>query len=186
MLRSVQNKDYGEVIDIVIVDFGSAHMFDPKRPQTALRTGGITSRVDWAPESIDDEKFDARKYDIWQFGLVMHSVLYGEHMFDDARDEIDVYRMMAKGFEGADLMKKLHGVPGVFGESVANKNLVDLLGKMLQKDPEERLSIFEVLVGFHTSPSLSFDFFSDGVVSSATLLLIRLMFCTFSGTSVVL
>lgn len=126
-LENVLFKEKGSYI-IKIVDFGIAGVC--KAQQKDKTDAGTLGYM--APEVLSRKNVDAGPaIDIWALGCMLYAMVLGTMPFTgDTEDEI----------ENAILKKKLK-----FKEDkVISKELKDLLGKILTKDPEKRISMFDL------------------------------------------
>ena len=80
-----------------------------------------------APEIITGSCTEPKKADIWSLGVALYVLLVGRSPFK-ASNESDTY-------------KKINNNKTVFPTQLCEV-LKDLLARMLDKDPEKRLSIF--------------------------------------------
>lgn len=113
---------------IKLIDFGTAQKFNPNRPMT--QTFGTAYYI--APEVLTSSYNE--KCDVWSIGVIMYMLLTGKPPFDGIDDK-EIIQKVKKGetpFNTPELKKK-------------GKETLDLLKKMLQKDPEKRISADEAL-----------------------------------------
>lgn len=94
--------------------------------------------------------------DVWALGVTLYCILFGKTPFHEATTEYELYNMIPKKeiaippVMGSDKVKTGSGVPS---ELTANKpefaegrEIIDLLSKLLEKDPLKRIELHEVKV----------------------------------------
>ncbi|GJJ13769.1 hypothetical protein Clacol_008025 [Clathrus columnatus] len=83
-----------------------------------------------SPEVIRGEQYDGAKADIWSVGVVLYALLAGRLPFDDP----DVPRLLGKVRSGRFVIpSRIHA------------DVADLIRRMLVVDPEERISMADIL-----------------------------------------
>lgn len=89
-----------------------------------------------SPEVLrSEEPFDGFAIDIWATGVILFIMLVGLPPWEFAREEDPRYRMVVRG--GLERMLKSW-------DRVVSPLAADLLQKMLQEDPRQRLSLVEI------------------------------------------
>ncbi|XP_013397149.1 calcium/calmodulin-dependent protein kinase kinase 1 isoform X3 [Lingula anatina] len=117
---------------VKIADFGVSNTFEGK---DAWLTNTAGTPAFMAPESLRDakEKYSGKALDVWAMGITLYSFVYGHCPFQDE------YVL--------GLHKKILTDPVIFPESPAvSEDLKDLISKMLQKDPDQRITLPEIKV----------------------------------------
>lgn len=107
---------------IKIADFGMAAI--QQGPNHMLRTSCGSPHYA-APELVSRKKYRGDKVDIWSLGVILYAMLCARLPFDDP----DIPRLLAKATKG------IYEMP-----SWLSHNAQDLIRKMLQVDPKERIS----------------------------------------------
>ncbi|KAL0232488.1 hypothetical protein PCE1_002829 [Barthelona sp. PCE] len=114
---------------IVLLDFGAAEIEGARPPETARQWGSPAFQ---SPECARDEEFiDPYKQDLWAFGVSLHYCMTGSLPFDSSPNVFSLVDKICKG--------EIHIYP--FLPPLAK----DLLTKLLQIDPELRISAVEAL-----------------------------------------
>lgn len=112
--------------NIKLIDFGFSNCFSKEYPNLTTACG---SPAYAAPEMIKNLPY-TKAADIWSIGIILYAMVAGTLPFDDN-----------------DIQTLLHNV--VFGEiiypSYMSRSLVDLLKRLLIKDPNNRLTIAQIL-----------------------------------------
>ena len=114
-----------------IADFGISHF---SHDGAMCKSGSCTLEYA-APEILSGERH-GKAVDIYAMGILLYEILTGKTPFDSNKTnheewENEVVDMIKKGE-----IKQWHGIP---------ENAKDLIMKMLKKDPEERISLKEIL-----------------------------------------
>ncbi|CAI2368944.1 unnamed protein product [Moneuplotes crassus] len=126
-LENVLFKEKGGMI-IKIVDFGIAGVCKPQEKEKT--DSGTLSYM--PPEVLSGEKLEAGPgIDIWALGVMLYTMIYGKLPFyGDTEDEII----------NCIIKKK----PSFKDKKTISKELKDLLIKVLNKDSDKRLSMFDL------------------------------------------
>eukprot|EP01064_Diplonema_japonicum_P015181 TRINITY_DN22945_c0_g1_i1.p1 TRINITY_DN22945_c0_g1~~TRINITY_DN22945_c0_g1_i1.p1 ORF type:complete len:293 (+),score=43.43 TRINITY_DN22945_c0_g1_i1:53-931(+) len=125
-----------------IADFGFSRLLNNQQMlQTVCGTPNYM-----APEVLKEQGYDGKKADIWSCGVIVYAMLAGYLPFDDPNmntlcDKIEkgVYRMSRK----------------------FSKNAVDIIEKMLTVDPQQRITLDEILKHPFFTPNFDFDGFKQ-------------------------
>lgn len=98
-----------------------------------------------------------KSIDVWALGITLYCLLFGSTPFV-ARTEYELYNVIVK--EAIEVPERMgaeglwtgvgKGWPGC-GDGVEGREAVDLLSKLLEKDPDRRISLAEVKVIGHSS-----------------------------------
>lgn len=108
-----------------VTDFGIALVQDQER---LTETGGIIGTIDYmSPEAIQNEKLDARS-DIWSLGVILFEMLSGMRPFTGS-NMIATLQAIA--------MKPIPDLEALCPE--ASSQLIDLIYRMLDKNPDARI-----------------------------------------------
>ena len=122
--------DYSKNADIRLLDFGLSKIIGPNEKCTEPY-GTIAYAT---PELLLGKPYD-KSADIWSLGIIAFLLLCGYLPFDDKNSEKEIARQTVKE-------------PTPFNEKIwKNKSneAKDFLDKLLQKDPEKRLNIDQIL-----------------------------------------
>jgi len=112
---------------IKLADFGLAAQFREGQPLT----DSVGSPNYAAPELlVKNCSYDGRKSDLWACGVILYTLLAGRLPFD-VESYPDLFRLIRKG---------QYKIPGHFSTEAA-----DLIHGMLRVDPEQRLTVEQVL-----------------------------------------
>lgn len=114
---------------VKLTDFGFVREFNPYKRLLLSTVCGTTAYM--APEMLKTEKYSGLAVDIWSMGVILYAMVYGELPFDDD-DEMQIK------------LKIVNDDPIVRTENV-DPCVVELIRKMLNKDPAARPSISEIL-----------------------------------------
>ncbi|XP_052228908.1 calcium/calmodulin-dependent protein kinase kinase 1-like isoform X3 [Dreissena polymorpha] len=117
----------GDDDHIKIADFGVSNEFTGN---DIFLTSTAGTPAFMAPEALKEEKenFGGRALDVWAMGITLYCFLYGRCPFEDDMP--------------LSLHKKILTDPVIFPEKpVISENLKDLILKMLNKDPEKRITL---------------------------------------------
>jgi len=119
--------------ELKITDFGIAEEFDKYSPDKLNVTTFAGTHQFLSPEVAEGlSSIDGEKVDIWAAAVTLYNMVSGKYPFEFTQDDdlIDLYDRISKAEyqmpEGID------------------DDLKDLFSKMLEKDPEKRLSIREI------------------------------------------
>ena len=68
---------------VVLIDFGSSHVFDVHDASTARVFDSAGALYAFCPESISEmtNTYDARQLDIWQYGVLLYLIAFGKVPF---------------------------------------------------------------------------------------------------------
>ena len=121
---------------IQICDFGCSEFFEPASDRLSEKTKG--TYLFMAPEmfkvNLDEEKvIRGRPSDIWAAGITLYNLLTKQFPFQGKNI-----------LELAENIKNQDPDLGAFSEE-NNPELIDLLKRMLQKDPNVRAGIYEII-----------------------------------------
>lgn len=109
-----------------IADFGYS-----KHEMNSSAKTGVGTPVYMAPEVIlGDNKYDAKKADIWSCGIILYAMLYGQHPFQ-ARDP-------------SFAQKVVRGDYPVPADIPVSPNCLGLLKGILVPDPKARMSMTDI------------------------------------------
>jgi len=115
---------------IKVIDWGTAAIYDPKKPLTEL----IGTPYYIAPEILKPDRHYDNKCDVWSAGVILYILLSGEPPFDGKEDPEIL----------ENIQKTKHSYTSEVWKSVSSevKNLID---QMLVHDPKKRLTAQQVL-----------------------------------------
>jgi serine/threonine protein kinase len=119
--------------ELKITDFGIAEEFDKYSPDKLLLTTFAGTHQFLSPEVAEGvSSIDGEKVDIWAAAVTLYNMVSGKYPFEFAQDDdiLDLYEKISKAE-----FKMPEGI---------DDDLKDLFTKMLEKDPEKRLSIREI------------------------------------------
>jgi serine/threonine protein kinase len=108
--------------NIRLIDFGLSNVFTPRAPQLMTACG---SPAYAAPEMIQGFPY-TKAADMWSVGILLYAMVAGELPFDD--DDVQ------------ELLRKVISTDVQY-PSVMSRSLVDLLRRLLTKNPEMRITI---------------------------------------------
>jgi serine/threonine protein kinase len=111
-----------------ISDFGVSYMMDPTKNDIVTTTAG--SHFFLAPEAISKDIFKGEPSDIWACGVTLYYMVKGHLPFDTSSVSA-LYKLI------------LNTEPKYEGMEA---DLVDLIKRMLIKNPEERIKLCEIKV----------------------------------------
>lgn len=114
--------------NIKLIDFGLGNLYSSTEEEKLLTACGSPCYA--APEIISGEKYDPVAVDIWSSGVTLYAMLCGYLPFDEESKSILYERILACKY----------AIPKYISDSS-----VDLLKKLLVRDPRKRLSIEEIL-----------------------------------------
>ncbi|KAH3902329.1 non-specific serine/threonine protein kinase SCDLUD_002149 [Saccharomycodes ludwigii] len=118
-----------------LTDFGFARDCNMKN---ILETVCGTT-VYMAPELIERKNYDGYKIDVWALGVILYTMLFGLMPFDEA-DELKTKWAI------------INEDPVYDEQIVESKSAIDLLQKMLNKDPYKRPLLKEILMHEYLQP----------------------------------
>ena len=113
---------------IKLIDFGCCALLTEDEPKRLSTCG---THLYMSPELINSQPYDYC-VDIWALGVLFFELLHGYSPFGKRDDDYNI-------IYGNILIKKLK-----INKELTN-NCLDLLGKMLEDDPEKRIDIFSIL-----------------------------------------
>lgn len=113
---------------VKLTDFGFIREFNPQSRKFLTTICGTT--VYMAPEVLSQQKYSGFAVDIWSMGIILYTMLNGMMPFDDD-NEMKIQQ------------KIIHNEPMVFDHVPVEVNMLIL--KMLNKDPNQRPSLNEIL-----------------------------------------
>jgi len=115
---------------VKITDFGISYMFNENQDDANLFDKNA-SPLFCPPEACSTERkcMKGKAVDIWALGATLYSFVHGHCPFED--DNI------------INLCKKIEEDPVVYSPTISDE-LKDLLSKMLQKDPDKRITLPEI------------------------------------------
>lgn len=141
-------------------DYFSSASLAPPRPGSTTpivrRTSTIVSQPLPTPDPAQPRTRPpiGKAIDIWALGVTLYCLLFGDTPFM-ARTEYELYNMIVK--EGVRIPDRM-GKEGAWtgegagwegaGDGVEGREVVDLLGGLLQKDPAKRIKLDRVKVRF--------------------------------------
>ena len=114
---------------MTLIDFGYA----TDSPEKA--TGLLGTRSYIAPEMRKQERYDARKSDVFSLGVTLYAAVYGFFPFEDSSDGDPVFKQILDGEEKEFWTRAPDSSP----------ELRDLLWRMFSPSPKDRPSVEEVL-----------------------------------------
>ena len=117
-----------------IVDFGIAKAME--RPRADVDTGELLGKLAYAaPEQIAGATVD-RRTDVWAIGVVLWELLAGRRIFADARPPEIAHRIVA-----------IDAPPPSEGSASCPCALDAIVGRALQRDPEQRFGSADAMAG---------------------------------------
>ncbi|CDO95841.1 unnamed protein product [Kluyveromyces dobzhanskii CBS 2104] len=84
-----------------------------------------------APELIQRKSYDGFKADIWSLGIILYTMINGYMPFDEDDDNMTKYKIVNEEVD--------------FREGEVSDDTIDIIQGMLRKNPNDRLSLSEVL-----------------------------------------
>ena len=124
--------------NLKVCDFGvSCKMFDKERQQAAspelsgylVPEGTITYM---SPEMLNSDiaKYDPHSSDMWSAGIILYFMLTGRLPFD-GREEVEIEHLIKRGVYDSD--------------AIASIGAKDVVNRLLAHDPDERISMEELI-----------------------------------------
>lgn len=141
LLLSTKNRWDGT---IKVIDFGCAVIQDmeEENPDEAADFKGVTSSTGttayWSPERFEKGAFANAAMDMWSVGVILYIMLTGVHPFDTKGVSTD---------EEIEEHIRMNPHPPLGEEFVGHlsQSSVDLIKRLMAKDPSLRLSAYEML-----------------------------------------
>ena len=124
--KSIKSNE--EFYSIKIIDFGTAKLFDKKTNARAV----VGSSYYIAPEVL--QKNYNEKCDLWSSGVILYMMLVGHAPFDGRNDK-EIIENIKKGYFKTNEERWIKG----------SKEIKDLIIKLLQYDPNKRISAKDAL-----------------------------------------
>ena len=119
--------------EIKLVDFGLGSIYRINNINKLLKTR-CGSPFYCAPEMIIGKKYYGNVSDIWSLGVILYYMLFNELPFYD----VDIDRLYKKIIEGRYTIPKDK-------INILYKDAIDLINKILQKDPKKRIKIKDII-----------------------------------------
>ena len=119
--------------EIKLIDFGLGKIYKYKNKIIKLKTH-CGSPFYAAPEMIKGGKYYGNISDIWSLGVILYFMIFGELPFYDS----DLTRLYKKILEGKYIIPKEK-------INLVGKDAVDLIKKMLEKEPDKRIKINKIM-----------------------------------------
>lgn len=113
---------------VKLTDFGFVREYSPYKRTMLSTVCGTTAYM--APEVLQHHKYSGFACDIWSMGVILYAMVYGELPFDEDDEIKTKYRIVHEEVTLRDS---------------APPEVVQLLRKMLCKDPAARPSLLEIL-----------------------------------------
>ena len=118
----------------------------------APKVDGTTERSFAAPEVLKGARYSGKEQDIWALGVTLYCLLFGDTPFM-ARTEYELYNVIVREPIRVPLvMGRERAWTGVgqpwegAGDGTEGREAIDLLGRLLEKDPTQRITLEEVKV----------------------------------------
>lgn len=128
--ENIMLKEKGKLLSLKIIDFGLTKILAPQE-KLAEAMGTIMFA---APEVLKRNPYN-KEIDVWSIGVVMYFLLCGQLPFDDINDD--------------NLIKKViysdHAYPPELFSN-RSKNCIKLIDQCLEKNPEKRITIENILI----------------------------------------
>eukprot|EP01051_Picozoa_sp_SAG22_P013007 SAG22_NODE_1410_length_4481_cov_10.703788_4_plen_455_part_00 len=128
----------GSGATLKLTDFGFAKNYTDSAPKTCIGTA-----VYVAPEVLRLEPYDGPKVDAWAAGVILYTMLVGGYPFNfgstqgvSRKGDTALYKKLMAGWAGTG------GIPPTIK---ASQVVRDLLGKLLEPDPEKRWTVAQAL-----------------------------------------
>ena len=122
-----------EKYEIKLVDFGLGSIYKINNNNKLLKTR-CGSPFYCAPEMIMGKKYYGNLSDIWSLGIILYYMIFNELPFY----EVDVDRLYKKIIDGKYTIPKDKA-------NIVGKDAIDLINKMLEKDPKKRIKINDII-----------------------------------------
>ena len=119
--------------EIKLIDFGLGKIYKHKNKIIKLKTH-CGSPFYASPEMIKGDKYYGNISDIWSLGVILYFMLFEELPFYDS----DVVRLYRKILDGKYKIPKDK-------INLVGKDAVDLIKKILEKEPDKRIKINEIM-----------------------------------------
>ena len=119
--------------EIKLVDFGLGSIYKVNNNIKLLKTR-CGSPFYCAPEMVLGNKYYGNISDIWSLGVILYYMLFNELPFY----EVDIDKLYKKIIEGKYNIPKDKG-------NIVGKDAIDLINKMLQKDPKKRIKVKDII-----------------------------------------
>ena len=124
----IANREKNGCLQVKLIDFGTAKIFEKGQNEKKY----VGSLYYMAPEVIKRQYNE--KCDLWSIGVILYILLIGRPPFDGNDDE-DIINNITKG----EYDKKIYPYP------LLSDDVKDLIEKLLQYDPDKRISAQEAL-----------------------------------------
>ena len=122
-----------EKYEIKLVDFGLGSIYKINNNNKLLKTR-CGSPFYCAPEMILGKKYCGNLSDIWSLGIILYYMIFNELPFY----EVDLDRLYKKIIDGKYTIPKDKA-------NIVGKDAIDLINKMLEKDPKKRIKINDII-----------------------------------------
>ena len=120
--------------DIKLIDFGLSKIFKNKENKIIKLKTHCGSPFYASPEMIKGEKYYGNISDIWSLGVILYFMIFDELPFYES----DLGRLYKK------ILEEKYTIPKDKIKLVG-KDAIDLIKKMLEKDPKKRIKINEIM-----------------------------------------
>jgi len=131
---------------VKISDFGISYMFNESQEDATISNKNASPLFSPPEACSSDRKYlKGKAIDIWSLGVTLYSLVHGYCPFEDTNI--------------INLCKKIEEDPVIYSPTISD-DLKDLLSKMLQKDPDKRITIPDIkthpwVTEHNTNPMLS-------------------------------
>ena len=116
--------------EAVLIDFGVCELVDQQEDDVLTKKKG--SYMFFAPEMFKEDKYiKGESTDIWALGVTLFYLVTGHFPFDEEQNLMRLHDMVLNDPINFDLIK--------------NENLRNLLERILEKDPDHRATLEEIL-----------------------------------------
>ena len=119
--------------EIKLIDFGLSKIYKNNNTNIKLLKTRCGSPLYCSPEMISGKKYYGNLSDIWSLGVILYFMIFSELPFYDT----DLQRLYKKILQGK------YDIPKDKNNNVI-KDAIDLINKMLQKEPKNRIKIKEI------------------------------------------